>query len=67
MLIYYLKARRPDPAASDSERAIDTARHFASGLFGLDWEQSEGAGVKIAPTTKTARKMEKGRLNLFIL
>ncbi|KAJ5110074.1 hypothetical protein N7532_002719 [Penicillium argentinense] len=37
--------------ASDSQRVIDTARHFASGLFGLDWESSGRAELDIIPET----------------
>ena len=35
--------------ASDSERVIDTARYFASGLFGLDWETSQKAELQVIP------------------
>ncbi|KAF3017972.1 acid phosphatase pho5 [Penicillium rubens] len=35
--------------ASDSGRVIDTARHFASGFFGLDWESSGKAQLQIVP------------------
>lgn len=35
--------------ASDSGRVIDTARHFASGFFGLDWESSEKAQLQVIP------------------
>ncbi|KAJ5092519.1 hypothetical protein NUU61_007389 [Penicillium alfredii] len=37
--------------ASDSGRVIDTARYFASGLFGLDWERSKKAELQIIPET----------------
>ena len=37
--------------ASDSERVIDTARYFASGFFGLDWERKGKADVEIIPET----------------
>lgn len=37
--------------ASDSGRVIDTARHFASGFFGLDWERTEKAQLQIVPET----------------
>lgn len=35
--------------ASDSSRVIDTARHFASGFFGLDWESSGKAQLQVIP------------------
>ncbi|KAJ5969105.1 hypothetical protein N7501_005353 [Penicillium viridicatum] len=35
--------------ASDSGRVIDTARHFASGFFGLDWESSGKAQLQVIP------------------
>ncbi|KAJ6179828.1 hypothetical protein N7519_010289 [Penicillium mononematosum] len=35
--------------ASDSDRVIDTARHFASGFFGLDWESSGKAQLQVIP------------------
>ncbi|KAL1960498.1 hypothetical protein VTO42DRAFT_7797 [Malbranchea cinnamomea] len=37
--------------ASDSQRVIDTARHFAAGLFGLDWESQGKAELEIIPET----------------
>ncbi|KAL1979715.1 hypothetical protein VTN96DRAFT_5259 [Rasamsonia emersonii] len=37
--------------ASDSARVIDTARYFASGLFGLDWETKGKAELEIIPET----------------
>lgn len=37
--------------ASDSQRVIDSARYFASGLFGLDWETSRKAELQIIPET----------------
>lgn len=37
--------------ASDSNRVIDTARYFASGLFGLDWESAKKADLQIIPET----------------
>ncbi|KAJ5742705.1 uncharacterized protein N7511_011106 [Penicillium nucicola] len=37
--------------ASDSGRVIETARHFASGFFGLDWETSDKAELQIIPET----------------
>ncbi|EPS28483.1 hypothetical protein PDE_03429 [Penicillium oxalicum 114-2] len=35
--------------ASDSQRVIDSARHFAAGLFGLDWETRGAAELEIIP------------------
>ncbi|KAF9884466.1 acid phosphatase pho5 [Aspergillus nanangensis] len=37
--------------ASDSERVISSARYFAAGLFGLDWENSSKATLEIIPET----------------
>lgn len=37
--------------ASDSQRVIDTARYFASGLFGFDWESKGRAKLDIIPET----------------
>lgn len=37
--------------ASDSQRVIDTARYFASGLFGLDWESAGKAELQVIPET----------------
>ncbi|OQD83801.1 hypothetical protein PENANT_c015G04387 [Penicillium antarcticum] len=37
--------------ASDSGHVIETARHFASGFFGLDWEVSYKAELQIIPET----------------
>ncbi|GLA73827.1 acid phosphatase pho5 [Aspergillus tubingensis] len=37
--------------ASDSERVIETAQHFASGLFGPDWEKIGKAALEIIPET----------------
>lgn len=37
--------------ASDSQRDIDTARLFAIGLFGPDWEQDGRAELEIIPET----------------
>lgn len=37
--------------ASDSPRVIDSARYFASGFFGLDWEYNEKAELQIIPET----------------
>ncbi|OJJ43068.1 hypothetical protein ASPZODRAFT_19768 [Penicilliopsis zonata CBS 506.65] len=41
--------------ASDSERVIETARHFAAGLFGLDWETSSLAELEVIPETVDRR------------
>lgn len=41
--------------ASDSQRVIDTARYFASGLFGLDWEEKSRAKLEVIP-----EKFERG-------
>lgn len=41
--------------ASDSERVIETARYFASGLFGLDWEKVGSAELQIIPETLDRR------------
>ena len=35
--------------ASDSDRVIDTARHFASGFFGLSWESQGNVELQIIP------------------
>jgi acid phosphatase len=35
--------------ASDSERVIESARYFASGLFGLDWESRDKAVLEVIP------------------
>ncbi|KAF2017465.1 phosphoglycerate mutase-like protein [Aaosphaeria arxii CBS 175.79] len=43
---------RPNPTtlwASDSHRVIDTARYFASGLFGIDWK--DVASLDVIPET----------------
>lgn len=37
--------------ASDSQRVIDTARHFAAGFVGLDWEKDGKAELEIIPET----------------
>ncbi|KAJ9211710.1 hypothetical protein DTO166G4_6717 [Paecilomyces variotii] len=37
--------------ASDSQRVIDTARYFASGLFGSMWEKDGTAELQIIPET----------------
>ncbi|CEJ59689.1 hypothetical protein PMG11_08301 [Penicillium brasilianum] len=37
--------------ASDSERVIESARYFASGLFGLNWESRDKAVLEIIPET----------------
>lgn len=37
--------------ASDSQRVIDSARYFASGLFGLDWESNKKAELQVIPET----------------
>lgn len=37
--------------ASDSKRVIETAKYFASGLFGLDWQSSEAATLQVIPET----------------
>jgi acid phosphatase len=37
--------------ASDSGRVIETARHFASGFYGLDWDVSGKAELQIIPET----------------
>ncbi|EED15369.1 acid phosphatase, putative [Talaromyces stipitatus ATCC 10500] len=37
--------------ASDSKRVIDTARYFAAGLFGIDWEKDDKAEVEVIPET----------------
>lgn len=37
--------------ASDSQRVIETAYHFANGLFGLHWEQKGRARLDIIPET----------------
>ncbi|KAE8374873.1 phosphoglycerate mutase-like protein [Aspergillus bertholletiae] len=37
--------------ASECDRVIETAQHFASGLFGLDWEKTERATLEIIPET----------------
>ena len=37
--------------ASDSQRVIDTARHFAAGFIGLDWERDGKAELEIIPET----------------
>ncbi|KAE8351361.1 histidine phosphatase superfamily [Aspergillus coremiiformis] len=37
--------------ASDCDRVIESAQHFASGLFGLDWEKTEKATLEIIPET----------------
>lgn len=41
--------------ASDSERVIQTARYFSSGLFGLDWEKAGTAELEIIPETLDRR------------
>jgi acid phosphatase len=35
--------------ASDSQRVIDSARYFASGFFGLDWQTSSLADLEVIP------------------
>jgi acid phosphatase len=35
--------------ASDRERVIESAQHFASGLFGLDGEKNQKAVLEIIP------------------
>ncbi|KAF2745937.1 phosphoglycerate mutase-like protein [Sporormia fimetaria CBS 119925] len=42
-------SRKTKLFASDSQRVIDTARHVAAGLFGLDWQTS--ANVEVIPET----------------
>lgn len=37
--------------ASDSNRVIETAKYFASGLFGLNWENNGAAALQIIPET----------------
>ena len=37
--------------ASDSNRVIETAKYFASGIFGLNWESNEDAALQIIPET----------------
>lgn len=37
--------------ASECDRVIETAQHFASGFFGLDWEKAEKAALEIIPET----------------
>ncbi|CAI7575601.1 unnamed protein product [Penicillium pancosmium] len=37
--------------ASDSQRVIDTAYHFATGLFGLHWELNSRAKLQVIPET----------------
>ncbi|KAI9044943.1 uncharacterized protein KD926_011116 [Aspergillus affinis] len=37
--------------ASECQRVIETAQHFASGMFGLDWEKSGKAELEIIPET----------------
>jgi hypothetical protein len=37
--------------ASDCQRVIETAKYFAYGLFGLDWESSGKAELEIIPET----------------
>ncbi|KAJ6122116.1 hypothetical protein N7512_004581 [Penicillium capsulatum] len=37
--------------ASDSKRVVDTARYFASGMFGLDWESAGKAALQVIPET----------------
>ncbi|KAL4898767.1 histidine phosphatase superfamily [Aspergillus ambiguus] len=41
--------------ASDSERVIESARYFATGLFGLDWESGGKATLEIIPETLDRR------------
>lgn len=41
--------------ASDSERVIQTARYFSSGLFGLDWETDGAAELQVIPETPDRR------------
>ncbi|KAJ5825320.1 hypothetical protein N7474_002458 [Penicillium riverlandense] len=48
----HLISREPTRVwASGSQRVIDTARHFASGFFGPDWESSGKAELQIIPET----------------
>jgi acid phosphatase len=44
-------SRRTRIWASDSQRVIDTAAYFASGLFGLDWEKTDKAILEVIPET----------------
>ncbi|KAE8387504.1 histidine phosphatase superfamily [Aspergillus alliaceus] len=37
--------------ASDCDRVIESAQHFASGLFGLNWEKNGKAALEIIPET----------------
>ena len=37
--------------ASDSNRVIQTAKYFSSGLFGLDWEKDGTAVLQVIPET----------------
>ncbi|KAI4250352.1 MAG: hypothetical protein LQ352_005357 [Teloschistes flavicans] len=37
--------------ASDSNRVIETARYFATGFFGLDWDSRQAAKLHIIPET----------------
>ncbi|KAL8683473.1 MAG: hypothetical protein Q9186_000513 [Xanthomendoza sp. 1 TL-2023] len=37
--------------ASDCPRVIETARYFATGFFGLDWDSNEAAKLHIIPET----------------
>ncbi|KAH8431548.1 histidine phosphatase family protein [Aspergillus melleus] len=37
--------------ASECQRVIETAQHFASGMFGLDWENNGKAELEIIPET----------------
>ncbi|KAH8705585.1 histidine phosphatase superfamily [Talaromyces proteolyticus] len=37
--------------ASDSQRVIETAKYFAAGVFGIDWEQMQRAEVEVVPET----------------
>jgi acid phosphatase len=37
--------------ASDSKRVIDTARYFAVGLFGINWETDGSAELEVIPET----------------
>lgn len=41
--------------ASDSERVIQTARYFSTGLFGLSWEKSGTAELQVIPETPERR------------
>ncbi|KAF7595014.1 acid phosphatase pho5 [Aspergillus hancockii] len=41
--------------ASDCERVIESAQHFASGLFGLNWERHRKAVLEIIPETLDRR------------